>query len=80
MGVRSLLKFLRTHEESRCRNISLKEMGERLRRQGEVNVILVCDFLSVIHWLLETYHEVMISIVITHIFMVGISTTIQIVF
>ena len=61
MGVRGLLKFLRTHEESRRRNISLKQTGERLRQQGEVNAILVCDFLSVIRWLLETYHEVMVK-------------------
>ena len=62
MGVRGLLKFIRTHGESRRRNISLRQTGERLRRElGQVNVILVCDFLSVIHWLLETYHEVMVK-------------------
>ena len=59
MGVRGLLKFLRTHEESRRRNISLRQTGER--ELGQVNVTLVCDFLSVIHWLLKTYHEVMVK-------------------
>ena len=61
MGVRGLLKFLRTHEESRRRNISLKQTGERLRQEGEVNVTLVCDFLAVVYWLLGTYHEVMVK-------------------
>ena len=62
MGVRGLLKFLRTHKESRRRNISLRQTGERLRLElGQVNVILVCDFLSVLYWLLKTYHEVMVK-------------------
>jgi len=54
MGVRGLLKFLRCNPKSRSHNISL-------RQEGKVNVTLVCDFLSVIYWLLETYHEVMVK-------------------
>ena len=55
MGVRGLLKFLRTNPKARVQNRSLAGLAEdKVRETGRA--VLVCDFFSILFWLLDCFH------------------------
>lgn len=57
MGVRGLLKYIRTHPETR-RRMSLAATAEKvIQRCGNRRAELICDFLNILYWLLQLFHE-----------------------
>ena len=57
MGVRGLLKYLRTHPEARVLNVSLYHKGSQIMAKTRVRAQILCDFTAVLYWLLELLHE-----------------------
>ena len=57
MGVRGLLKYIRTHPETRER-VSLAVTAERvIQRSRNRRAELICDFLGILFWLFKLFHE-----------------------
>ncbi len=61
MGVQGLLKFLRTNPKTRLQNKSLAGLAEKKRQESGKRAKIVCDFLSVLLWLLKLFHEAKIT-------------------
>ena len=61
MGVQGLLKFLRTNPKTRVQNISLADLAKKKRKESGKRAKIVCDFLSVMLWLLKLFHEAKIT-------------------
>ena len=53
MGARGLLNYIRRHRDTRSRSFSLESIA--YEKGGKA--IVICDFISVIIWLLESFHE-----------------------
>ena len=57
MGVRGLLKYIRTHPDTRQR-VSLATTAEKvIQKCGKRRAELICDFLNIVFWLLQLFHE-----------------------
>ena len=59
MGARGLLKYIRLNRDTRCRSFSLERQAYDIGTGGKA--ILICDCISVIIWLLESFHEGMVK-------------------
>lgn len=59
MGARGLLNYLRTHRDARSRSFSLASRADDIKGGGKA--VIVCDFISVIMWLLGWFHEGMVK-------------------
>ncbi len=57
MGVRGLLEYLRRNPNSRIRKQSLIRMAEIKKSERKHVATIVCDFFSVLLWLLKLFHE-----------------------
>lgn len=57
MGARGLLNYIRLHRDTRSRSFSLASIAHE--KGGEA--IIICDFICVIIWLLESFHEGMVK-------------------
>lgn len=61
MGVRGLLKYLRTHREARSPSTSLRSVASDIATKSGKRTVLVCDFMAVVYWLMELFHDAMVK-------------------
>ena len=61
MGVRGLLKFLRTNPTARVKHKSLAGLAEEKRRKTGKKAVIVCDFISILCWLLNQFHAAKVT-------------------
>ena len=60
MGVRGLLKYLRTHREARSPSTSLKSVASNITTKSGKRAVLICDFMAVLYWLMKLLDDAMI--------------------
>ena len=62
MGVRGLLKYLQRHPLARERRVSLSNLAYQIKDKTKGKAAkLLCDFFSVLFWLLSEFHEAKIK-------------------
>ena len=62
MGVRGLLKYLQRHPLARQRRVSLSNLAYQIKDKTKGKAAkLLCDFFSILFWLLSEFHEAKIK-------------------
>ena len=62
MGVRGLLKYLQRHPRARERRVSLSHLAYQIKEKTKGKTAkLLCDFFSILFWLLSEFHEAKIK-------------------
>ena len=62
MGVRGLLKYLQRHPPARQRRVSLSNLAYQIKDKTKGKAAkLLCDFFSILFWLLSEFHEAKIK-------------------
>ena len=62
MGVHGLLKYLQRHPHARERRVSLSNLGYQIKEKTQGKTAkLLCDFFSILFWLLSGFHEAKIK-------------------
>ena len=62
MGVRGLLKYLQRHPHARERRVSLSNLAYQIKEKTKGKTAkLLCDFFSILFWLLSDFHEAKIK-------------------
>ena len=58
MGVHGLLSYLKRHPQARERRVYLKELADAVKDKSRGGTPkLLCDFFSILYWLLSEFHE-----------------------